>query len=232
MARTGKGAFIILKPQLILIIALLFSAGCSTMPFKNTSYRVVKNLDPAVVREDFESLLPASFKTIDSIVFKYSGKSYSAIGYTDVDTSKNTFKAVCINQVGVKLLELSVTGDGIEYGHALQEFTEKGDIVQAMANDIRNIYFDRVPSSDAGAYKKKYKIIFKQPFSKGEMEYVFAGTDNLLVEKRYFENKVCVWRVLYYEYTEKDGKIYPKGIVFKHHLYGYSLIIKLKEICQ
>ena len=153
-----------------------------------------------------------------------------AIGYTAIDTSKNTFKAACLNHLGIKILEFEVRGESIERRFVLEELNQQGDLVREIAEDIRKIYFDRIPISGAEVYKRKYEIIFKQPFKRGTMEYVFAGDGNLLIEKRYYENKHAVWRVFYYEYIKKDGKLYPGGIILKHYPYDYQLVIKLKEI--
>ncbi|MFA4830297.1 MAG: hypothetical protein WC594_13885, partial [Thermodesulfovibrionales bacterium] len=61
-------------------------------------------------------------------------------------------------------------------------------------------------------------------------EYVFAGADGNMVEKNYYEDNTLIWRVSFYEYRQKDGKIYPGGIILNNYKYGYSLTVRLKEI--
>jgi len=62
------------------------------------------------------------------------------------------------------------------------------------------------------------------------LEYVFAGVQQNLIEKRYYHDDQLLWTVSYYEYQRKEGKLYPGGIVLKHHQYHYQLIVRLKEI--
>ena len=217
---------------IVIVTVLLCGAGCASIPFEKVSYKSVKGIDPIRVRDNFAHSLPSRFQVVDSIVFHYGTKSFAVIGYTDIDTSENTFKAVCLNPVGIKLLELEVRGEDLLHGYALEELKEHGDVIQAMAGDIRRIYFNRIPRPEAETCRKKYKIIFRQPFKTGSLEYVFAGAGNTLIEKNYFEGGDSVWSVFYYEYVQKEEKLYPGGIVFKHHQYDYKLVIRLKEICS
>jgi hypothetical protein len=118
----------------------------------------------------------------------------------------------------------------VERTFAFEELTRWGDIAQAVGNDTRRMYFDRIPARDAKISKGKYQIFFRQKTADGEMEYVFAGTGGVLVEKRYYENGSKVWSVSYYEYLRENGKLYPSGIILKHHEYRYQLVVRLKEI--
>lgn len=219
-----------MKTLMVIAAMVLFIAGCCSLPPERVSYRNAITVDPVQAREGFASLLPQQFSIVDSIVFQYGKKPFSAIGYTEIDSLDNMFKAACLNHAGVKLLELKVIGHEIKYGYALEELSVHGDIVQAMATDIQRIYFDRVPSPEAETYKERYQIVYREIYNEGILEYVFAGEGPFLVRKTYFEKEKSIWSVSYYKYMEKDGKIYPKEIVFKHHQYDYRLTIKLKEI--
>ncbi len=101
-----------------------------------------------------------------------------------------------------------------------------------VGEDIRRIYFDLLPppgdpvQPDAQVTKRRYEVVFRQ----GELEYVFAGTGGYLVQKSCYNGFRLLWRVSYYEYQEKDGKIYPRGIILDNRKYGYRLIADLKEI--
>ena len=217
--------------QLIITgLVVLYSAGCSSIPFQGVSYVSVDLVHPAAVRERFSLLLPRKFQLVNTIVFQYNRHYTSAIGYTAIDTHQKIFTVVCLNPMGVKLFELSGDANDVECRFALEGFTRQGDFAQAVADDIRRIYFDRIPGPEAEVCKQKHKIIFRQSAGSGIMEYVFAGKDNVLIEKRYYEGDRRVWSVFYYEYRLEDGKLYPVGIVLRHHQYGYQLVVRLKEI--
>jgi hypothetical protein len=220
--------------RLIATIALLFFLavlnGCSRLPFQSVSYVPVKGIKPEAVRERFSQLIPDKFQLVNTIVFSYGHSTFSAIGYTDIDSQKEVFTVAGLNPMGVKLFELFGDNQGVQCRFALEEFTRHGNFAKAVADDIRRIYFDRIPDPEAKIREEKYKVIFRQPYAEGTLEYVFAGADNLLIEKHYYQGNRCLWTVSYYEYQQKNGKIHPTGIIYNHHQHHYRLVIRLKEI--
>ncbi|MBU0477905.1 hypothetical protein KKC91_05000 [bacterium] len=227
MAKTKKSIALYL---LFAGLVGLCSTGCSSVPFKKVQYVSVSKVQPAAIREQFASTLPRKFKIVSTIVFQYRRHKFSAIGYTDIDSLQKLFKIVCLNHAGIKLFELAGNDNSVECKFAFEGASFPGNFAQAVADDIRRIYFDSIPDPEAKIYKKKKKIVFRQPSETGVMEYIFAGADNLLVEKRYYKGWRRIWSVFYYEYRRKNGKLYPSGIMLRHHKYNYQLTVRLKEI--
>ncbi|MCK4389439.1 MAG: DUF3261 domain-containing protein [Desulfobacterales bacterium] len=218
-------------PQLIIVgLLVLSSTGCSSIPFQRVSYIPVDAIEPAAVRREFAQSLPPQFQLVNTIVFQYGRYAISVIGYSAVDTRQKVFTVAGLNPLGVKLFELSGDANDVECRFAIEEFTRRGNFARAVADDIRRIYFDRVPGPEAKVYKEKYKIIFRQATAAGVMEYVFAGIDNALIEKRYYKGSCRVWTVSYYEYRREKEKLYPAGIILTHHEHQYQLVVRLKEI--
>lgn len=209
---------------------LLFVAGCESIPFQKAPDRPYSSIDPAAVRERFKENIPVNLRLLNTIVFEYSWKKFSGLGFVDVDTAGRTFTLVCINQMGVKLFELSLDKYGIKTHFALPEFTSNGNFAKMVGEDIKRIYFDLVPSENAEVDRKKSSVVFIQQEGEGTAEYVFSGPDQYLTEKTYYENGAPVWRVSFYEYQSKNGRIYPVGTVLKNYIYGYRLIVRLKEV--
>ena len=216
--------------NLVFGLAVLCISGCSSIPFKKVQYVSVSEVQPAAIREQFASALPQKFQVINTIVFQYKRHKFSAIGYTDIDAIQKLFTIVCLNHAGIKLFELTGNNNSFECKFAFEGASSPGNFTQAIADDIRRIYFNCIPAPESKVYKKKNKIVFRQPAETGVMEYIFAGADNLLVEKRYYKGWRRIWSVFYYEYRRKNGKLYPAGIMLKHHKYNYQLTVRLKEI--
>jgi len=205
-------------------------AGCESIPFQKTLDEPYSSADPAMIRERFQGSLPDRFRLLNTIVFEYNWKTFSGIGFVDVDTAERTGALVCINQMGMKLFELSIEKDSINTIFALPEFTKKGNFGKTVGEDIKRTYFDLVPSKEAEIDRKKFSVVFRQQEGGGIAEYIFSGPEQYLTEKTYYEKGTPVYRVSFYEYQNKDGKIYPGGTILKNYLYGYRLIIRLKEI--
>lgn len=215
----------------IIIILALFLCGCSSIPFKHTHYLFLGETDPKVLRSDFSKKLPRNFELLNSATFNYAYFNFSALGILSADTSKKTLNISGFNHLGAMLFDIRLRSDGeVDCRYALPEFNKHKDFASFIANDIKKIYFDRVPSERAQVKRSRRRVIFKDLLNGAITEYVFSGEGRFLAEKHYYEQRKKVWSVFYYAYILKDGKIYPQGIILKHHQYRYKLIIRLKEI--
>jgi hypothetical protein len=151
-------------PRLIIIVLIILSsAGCSTVPFQRTGYVSVDSFDPQLVRQDFAASLPDKFQAVNTIVFQYKWRSFFALGYIDVNRERKTFAVSCLNPVGIKLFELSADSESVKTNFVLKELLNKGDLPRVVGEDIRRIYFDNVPSGEAKIEKERSRIIFSQP---------------------------------------------------------------------
>jgi hypothetical protein len=212
-------------------VAILTAVGCGGIPFRETELVSLEASDPGAVRERFSLALPETFRIVNTVTFEFKGHALLAIGYTQVDASERTFTVVGLHPGGgVKLFEISGDSDSAESSFALEDFSIHGDIARAVGGDTRRMYFDRVPASHATVSKERYRILFRQRAGDGVIEFVFAGSEGVLVEKRYIEDGSRIWSVSYYEYRRNNGKLYPDGIILDHHRHGYRLVVRLREI--
>ena len=218
----------------IFLVGLLLTCfgGCSSIPFKPTALVSVPNITPEKIRDDFAASLPEKFELLNSVVFQYGPISLVALGYTSVDMKSKVFAVTGLNPAGIKLFDLSGNDTVVKTKFMVPEFSAKGDFVKAVAEAVKSIYFDRIPPSSAKIIKRKKQIVFQESIPDGMVEYIFAGADNLLTEKRYYRNGRPFSSVFYYEYLRDNSKLYPQGIIFKHHQYHYQLRLRLKQITQ
>jgi hypothetical protein len=211
------------------LVLLLFLAGCGTAPFRETVRAPLGPLDARSLVERFQSRIPDNFELLNTVVFEYNGRKFTAIGTVQINRADGVFKVAGMNPMGIKLFELSGDRRGVTIHYSIADFSRYGDISSAVGNDIRWMYFDLVPGPEAWNWKRSDTLIFHQPSGPGFLEYVFAGRDGDLIEKRYYEEDGIVWKASYYEYRDQDGKRWPQGIVFIHYPYRYRLIVRQKE---
>jgi hypothetical protein len=212
------------------IFLLLFIVGCGTIPFHETELVPLGPGDPRDIVKRFQAGLPDSFELLNTVVFEYNGRKFTAIGTVQINRAERVFKVAGMNPMGIKLFEFSGDQKSVTSQYAIADFSKFGDLARAVGNDIRRIYFDLIPGPEAWAWKRKSTQIFRQSFGSGVLEYVFAGMRGDLIEKRYYEEDGIVWKASYYEYRDQDGKRWPQGIVFVHYRFGYRLIVKQKEL--
>lgn len=212
------------------ILGMLLIASCGSVPFKKVSYVSLDGVEPLAMVDNYEKSLPEHFQILNTVLFKYGWNKFSTIGYIDINIRAKTFAVASMNPMGLKLFELAGNNDSVDTMFMMEEFGRRGDLAGAVGKDIRRIYFNLVPSATAEIKKKQYQALFRQQTGAGSLVYVFAGAEGYLIKKKYYEDNKLDWSVSYYEYRQKDGKIYPGGIVLKNYKYGYSLTVKLKEI--
>ncbi|WP_455382163.1 hypothetical protein, partial [Salinispira pacifica] len=170
--------------------------ACSTVPFREIDPVAVAEANPQAVREAFAIALPERFLIVNTVTFEFKGRAFAAIGYTEVDASRQSFTVVGLHPAGgLKLFEVSGDSENAHCRFALEEFARWEKFPQAVAEDTRRMYLDRIPGPDARVSKEKYRILFREQAEDGEIEYVFAGADGVLVEKRYYEGVREVWSV-------------------------------------
>jgi hypothetical protein len=209
---------------------IIFIAGCVSTPFQKTADAPVGSANPRVVADRFYGSLPDKFQLLQTITFEYGPQTFSGLGFAEVDINEKSFSVVCMNYMGVKIFEVYGKKDEIRSPFIMDELKRGGNAALAIGEDIKRIYFDLDPAADAIIDKGKYKISIMQPAGQGMMEYVYAGAGHHLAEKTYYEDRQAVWSVSYYEYQNRNGRLYPGGIIMENYKYAYRLIIRLKEI--
>ncbi len=212
------------------LVVWVLSACATSMPFKEPVLGPLANTDPQAVIDRFRSAAPDEFRLVSTIVFDYHWFTVSGIGYVEIDRVGGRYKVVCMNQLGVKLFEFEGDRNGLVRQYAIEPLARAGNVAEAVGKDIQRIYLDLTPSSVSRRRSGKNTLIVRERAGEGSIDYEFAGPDGNLLKKTYREDHRAVWRVSYYDYQEKNGKLYPAGIIFANYRYGYRLIVRQREI--
>ncbi len=216
----------------ILCCALL-GAGCaSPPPFEPVARPELGDQTPAEIYEQVRATQPRTFKVLSSVVFEYRRRSLTALGVTEIDTESRAFTVVALTPAGMKLFELQGDESGTEAVFVEPELTRHGDPVDTIGEDIRTVYFDRLPPHPESGRIRGNTVVFEQETDAGRLEHVLGGDPPALLEKRLRDRRGVVWEATYHEYRERDGKLHPGGILLRHRRYGYRLILRLQEIVQ
>lgn len=200
------------------------------MPFEPVAMVPLERQGAQEVYEAVRLSMPARFSVLTSVVFEYRGRSMSALGCTEVDATAGTFSAVALTPMGMKLFEIRGDEAGLESAFVAPEISGEMDPIGTIGEDIRRVYMDLLPDEATVYEEREDSVVFSRQAEDGRLDYVLGGAPVVLVQKRLLDERGTVWGVTYHEYVERDGKLYPGGIVLRHHRYGYRLIIRLKQI--
>lgn len=217
----------------ILFLMVLLS-GCASVPFKAVPLSRVEKWDPQAVRQNFKNRIAEKYEVTESGQFQYGRRKFSLLAYTRADEAADTIASAGFTPVGMKVFELKTEGDKTESSFSLPTQVEKKvdlrKMEAAMAEDMRRVYFERVPPGNAVVSKKKDRIVYEAPSGPGTVQWVFGGPDQALIEKNYHENGKEIWRGRYFSYQTKDGKLYPDRVYYENFSRKYKLTLRLKEI--
>jgi hypothetical protein len=177
-------------------------------------------------------MVPEKQTSLTSVVFDYAGMTFLGVGFVTVDRAARTFRVVCLNPMGVKILDLSGDDAGVETNFVLEPLARAGDLGAAVAADIRRIYLDLVPAPDAVPCRGETRVDFRQNVPGGVLEHRFAGPAGDLVRKRFFADQALSWEASYFDYAGQDGARVPRGIVLTNYRAGYELVVREKELAS
>jgi hypothetical protein len=213
---------------LITFFAMLVT-GCATEYFSRPQKVSISDIQPEQLLERFKANLPETVSSLNSVVFDYAGITFLGLGFVEIDRSKGTFRVICLNPMGVKLFDLSGDMNSTTTNFAIEPMAKYGEIGAAVAADIRRIYFDLLPSSNAEPRRGEYRVIYGSATPNGYQEHIYAGVEGDLIEKRFYYDQFISWQVTYHDYLNIGGKRYPQGIVLTNYRDGYQLVVREKE---
>ena len=216
--------------------------GCVTKaPFKQVELHSVNGINPIQIKKDFAKKIPNKLQVLSTVSFEYYWHSFYSLGYFERDLIKNSFTLVALDPAGVRLFQITDNDDNVEYSCSIEELKKLAPFAEYISRDIKNIYFNDIPSNKAIISKEDCKIIFTESMKDDKIEYIFGGINNYLIEKVFLKKRSWFWRIFmgnyyressvgYYGYKTSNGKLYPENILYKNIDLNYQLTIRLKDI--
>ncbi len=217
--------------KLLPIAGIILLTGCYSVPFEQPEMvRLEPDVDPAEAADKFENRLPNQFVAENTLIFRFFWQEIAALGYAKVDRQARTFDVMCLNHLGVQLFHISGDQEGNHLHYAIPEFKEQPNFANAVGEDIRQIFFDLTPGEDAEAKIRRNRIVFRESTATGEVEFVFAGPELNLIEKRVVEDSELERKIFFYEYMTEPEFTFPGGVILHNPRQRYRLIIKNRDI--
>jgi hypothetical protein len=213
------------------MLALLpLIGGCAGEPFAAEPLPLLNHPNPAVLRDQFAATVPDRFISDDTVIIRaLLQRDWAVLGVLRVDRPAGTFELAGLNHLGVKLFDLYGNSRGTTVRFALPPLTKNPDVLPAIGQDIRRMYFDLVPGPRAVVRIHPRDVTFTQKTPGGRLVWEFGGQRGVLLEKRLIGFFGTVWRVRYYQYQSQEANLYPAGIVMENNQFFYRIIVKNRD---
>lgn len=232
-----KNLLISLSPlhflSLLLFVSLLLT-GCSTgIPQHN---RVVLNdLNTQIALEQIDHYNQSILEKADivsTITFNFRGRSFSALGITELDGENNSFSVAALSPMGMTLFKLKREKGKLISRYIMPKFgpEDMNKTADMINKDIALVYFNRDVVSKNAPVIDTHDVTVHALINHQKYRYVFSGAPLKLMQKSMLENNSKIWSVDYYDYHKIGNKEIPFKIFFKNNKYGYSIDIETKEI--
>lgn len=212
---------------LVLLLTML-SGGCTTVPFSAPQLGQTRELTVNELLEPFWLGDAAVYRIRQSGLFQLRGMKLPFEGFMELDVDNRRARLVALEGIGLKLFDLTVTGDAVEVHSLLPELRKHAGLPAAVADSVRRIFFQPQPSrTDRLAIgSQDYRL---QRSGRDEVCFRFGGEPPLLLGKS-SDGPSGDWQVNYYQYRERSGRQIPEGIILHDHRAGYDLTLWLESV--
>ena len=212
---------------------LVLLCGCAHLPKSTVPLCVLNPAESseAIMQRTRNVSAPAKYTVVTSAVFSFFGKNIPIIGMMTIDEKAQTFAIAGYNHVGVKLIEVEGDAKSEKARFVMPELAKFGNVSKAVAEVVRAVYFDRIPTVDSYEHwRESDRVVFEQRKILGDLRWTVGGNPLSVIEKTMFKKNKMRWRVIYIEYDRSHQRVVPTKIEIINKAYHYRLKVTVKEI--
>lgn len=210
-------------------ISLLFLSACASVPFAPVELTVTTPRSAAELSGSQWSSGSGSLMIRQSALFELEGMRVPIAGIMKLDRSAKVARLVGMNDMGVKLYDISVDAAASQAHFIIPELTRYPGFAEAVATSVRRIFITPEPAPDDALERTGTSYILTRDAAGGVISFTFGGADAQLIEKT-FRGAAGSWRVRYYQYQRLSGHLFPGGIVLDDDRAGYRLTLWIESV--
>ena len=214
---------------IVVVSAAGLAGGCTSEPFTRQPLPYLQDPDPARIRAAFAAATPARFISDDTVVIDSLFQDTTVLAYLRVDRDARTFDLLGLNPAGVQLFLLSAERDQTRIKSAIGPLQKEPKLLLGLADDIRRIYFDLVPDDLAQVDTGRKVVRFTSRGDAGTIRFEYGDDPIVLLEKRHSRWWGTDWRIQYFDYVQRSGRYFPKGIILDNRRFRYRIVIKNRD---
>lgn len=161
-------------------------------------------------------------------LFEMRGAKVPLSGLLRLDNGRRQARLIGLNDLGVKLFDISVTPEGEEVHYLFPELTRFPGAGEAIAASLRRIYLtpQPLPSDQVTAAGEGWRL--QRQTAAGSIEFHFDRERHLRQKRTRGEGED--WRVRYADYRLAAGRELPGLAALDDFQGGYRLTLWLDEV--
>ena len=217
--------------HLLAAALLLLVSACAPVPFSRTELTPTTPRPATALTESLWSAGSGSLLVRQSALFELQGLRVPLAGVMKLDLTHKEARLVGMNDMGVKLYDLSVTATTSQTHFLIPELAKYPGFGEAVALSVRRIFLTPQPlASDALERTATHYLLTRESGEGGTLRFLFGGAAAQLLEKS-AQGPAEAWRVRYYQYqAQAAGTLFPGGIVLDDERAGYRLTLWIESV--
>lgn len=209
---------------------LLLMNACATVPFAPTELTPTVPRSAAALSDGLWSSGSGSLMIRQSALFEFGGMRVPIAGIMKLDRSAKVARLVGMNDMGVKLYDISVDAASSQANFIIPDLASYPGFAEAVATSVRRIFLYPEPAAgDTLERTKTNYLLTRKDSDGGRTRFVFGGADSQLLKKQY-RGPAGAWLVRYYQYNRQQGRLFPGGIVLDDDRAGYRLTLWIESV--
>lgn len=209
---------------------LLLVNACATVPFAPTELTPTVPRSAAALSGGLWSGGSGSLMIRQSALFEFGGMKVPIAGVMKLDRSAKVARLVGMNDMGVKLYDISVDAKSSQANFIIPDLARYPGFAEAVAASVRRIFLYPEPASDDTLERTKANyLLTRKNGDGGTTRFLFGGADSQLLEKQY-RGPTGSWLVRYYQYNRQQGELFPGGIILDDDRAGYRLTLWIESV--
>ncbi|GFO62357.1 DUF3261 domain-containing protein [Geomonas paludis] len=215
---------------LLLSAALLvLLAGCAGVPFEATELVPTVPRSAAELADGLWSRQRAPLVLRHSALFEWQGMRVPVEAMLSLDTKAGEARLVAMNEMGVKLYDITVLRDGSRANFVMPDLARYPGFAEAVALSVRRIFLAPAAAADDRLTVASRSYQTSREEGSATLRFTFGGAEAQLLEKS-CRGADQSWRVRYYRYQRRDGILFPGGIVLDDDRAGYRLTLWIDSV--
>ncbi len=215
---------------LALAALMLLTTACTTVPFVSTELIPTTPRSAAELSRALWNSGTGTLMIRQSALFEFEGAKVPVTGAMKLDLSGRSIRLIGMNDMGVKLYDISVDATSSRSHFIIPELTRYPGFTEAVADSVRRIFLTPEPAPDDTLERTSTTYLLTKQKGDGRVvRFTLGGADTQLLEK------VCrgsaeSWRVRYYQYQRYQGRLFPGGMLLEDEQAGYRLTLWTESV--
>lgn len=207
----------------------LLLTGCRAAgPFPAPPLSATRPLTITALLQGSWTLASSTLRMRHTVLLELGWRKLPMVGLLELDRTARTIRLVALNDLSIKLFDLTVTVDGYQTHYLFPELATYAGLSETVAASVRKIFLDPLPRDDDRLAIAADHYQLRRVQGAAELTFTFGGERPDLLGKA-LRGGAQEWVVRYYDYRDLPAGRLPGGVVLEDHTAGYRLTLWLEK---